>query len=122
MVKPTIFAELETMGDAQVRHMLAMGKCGVVGSDHRVAVESWLEGKEREREAAHNAETLATAKDAAASAKVAASAAVAAAAAATASALSAVEATTLARQAKIISITFAVISTIVSVIALFLKK
>lgn len=121
MVKATLFAELEAIGETDVRQRHATGKMGTVGSDHWLAVKSWLEVKVREREDAHNVETLATAKAAAASAKVAASAAVAAAAAATASALSAADATTLARQAKIISITFAIITAIISIIALFRK-
>ena len=120
MVKATLFAELEAIGETDVRQRHATGKMGTVGSDHWLAVKSWLEVKVREREDAHNVETLATAKAAAASAKVAASAAVAAAAA-TASALSAADATTLARQAKIISITFAIITAIISIIALFRK-
>ena len=49
MVKPTLFAELEALGETEVRRMLAMGKCGAVGSDHRLAVEGWVDGKVRER-------------------------------------------------------------------------
>ena len=49
MVKSTLFAELETLGEPAVRNMLAMGNAGAVGTDHRLAVESWLESKVRER-------------------------------------------------------------------------
>lgn len=103
----------------EVRLRLAAGQ---YGHPHAGIAQEYLDSIERKEAAAAAArieareeESLATAKDAASSAK-------AAAAAATSSALSAALATTQARQARNITITFAVISTIVSIIALVLKK
>lgn len=96
--------DLEAMGERAVRDALNSGKYGHAGLAPFAFVSAWLEDKDFVR-----------IEDAASTAK-------AAAFAATAAAVSAADATTLARQARNITIAFAVISTIISIIALVLKK
>jgi hypothetical protein len=96
--------DLDAMGERAVRDALNSGTYGHAGLAPFAFVSAWLADKEflRTEEAASNSK--------------------AAAAAATAAAISAAEATTLARQARNITIAFAVISTVVSIVALILKK
>lgn len=96
--------DLEAMGERAVRDALNSGKYGHAGLAPFAFVSAWLADKDFVR----TEDTASTAK--------------AAASAATAAAVSAAEATTLARQARNITIAFAIISTIISIIALILKK
>ena len=96
--------DLENMGERAVRDSLSSGKFEHPRHKTFAFVSAWLADKDFVR------------------IEEAASIAKAAAAAATASALSAASATTLARQARNITITFAIVSTIVSIIALVLKN
>ena len=79
-----------------------------------VAVSAKLDSRESDK--------ILLAKEANEIARAASVSASAAAAAATAAAASAAEATTLARHAKYTTIAFAIITVIISIIALFLKK
>ena len=71
MSRPPLSEELDGLGEAEVRSMLANGKLAVPGTPHRAKIDAWLESKVQEREDAaaarredREAETLAIAKSA----------------------------------------------------------
>lgn len=96
--------DLESLGERAVRDRFNNGGYGLPNTPPFAFVSAWLAGKDFVR------------------VEEAASIAKAAAAAATAAAASTASATTIARQARNITIAFAIISTIVSVIAIYLKR
>lgn len=96
--------DLENMGVRAVREARNSGKFESLGHKTFAFVSAWIDDKDFVRT------------------EEAASIAKAAAAAATAAAVSAASATMLARQSRTITIVFATISTMISVIALVLKR
>lgn len=76
---PDIVAELEGLGEKEVRLRLARGEYGGTASWRRDSVEKWLEAKEHERSDAFSREQRATARSAKNAAWVAAIAAIIAA-------------------------------------------
>ncbi len=96
--------DLDCLGEREVRNRFNNGSYGHPNTPPFAFVSAWL----ADREFLHTEDAASTAK--------------AAAAAATSAAVSAAEATTLARQARNITIAFAIISTVISIIALLLKK
>ena len=97
------FAELERVGEEEVRLRLARQTYGDAGGRRQLAQE-WLSSKERARTAVSNAEIASTASRAATAAELAAAAAKAQARTAKQALITAIAATTIAAVALIVSI------------------